>query len=73
MKLYEVPRNTRIRLKGAYGSDGKEIELHFHRIDGMYSVCTNKDEGVIHINACAEVEIVTSEDNKTNDDTAVLG
>lgn len=72
MMLYEVPRNTRIRLVNALGPDGKNIELHFHHIDGMYSFCTNEDGGVIHINACAEVEIVSSEDNNTNDTSLLV-
>jgi len=51
MRLYEVPRYSRIRLP-----DG--LELNFDHIDGMYSYCTD-DKGIVyHISAFAEVEIV---------------
>lgn len=51
MKLYEVPRNTRIVWKD-------EI-LHFHHIDGAYSYCTigDKDGRAVHLSASADVEI----------------
>ena len=50
MKLYNVPRNSIIVL-----SDG--IELKFHHIDGMYSVCTDETNDIYHISASEEVEI----------------
>ena len=49
MKLYEVPRNTRIVVSGE--------ELNFHHIDGMYSYCTDDDNNVIHLSALTEVTI----------------
>lgn len=49
MKLYEVPRNTRILFEGE--------EYLFYRLDGMYSYCT-KGEEVVHLVAWAEVEII---------------
>jgi hypothetical protein len=51
MKLFEVPKNTRVRLV-----DG--TELMFHHIDGMYSVCTNDNGDVVHLAAWTEVEEV---------------
>jgi len=48
MKLYDVPRNSRISLV-----TGKE--LNFKRIDGMYSYCTDDDGNVWHIPATTEV------------------
>jgi hypothetical protein len=54
MKLYEVPRNSRIRF-----ADGSE--LNFDHIDGMYSYCTDDEGHVFHISAFAEVEIVQQE------------
>lgn len=51
MKLYEIPRNSYIKV-------GDEV-FHFHHVDGMYSVCYNKDMKVVHLNASTEVEIVT--------------
>ena len=50
IKLYNVPRNSIIVL-----SDG--LELNFHHIDGMYSVCTDEAGDIYHISAFEEVEI----------------
>jgi hypothetical protein len=50
MKLFEVPKNTRIVL-----SDG--TELNFDHIDGMYSYCTDDDGKVVHLAAWTDVEI----------------
>lgn len=52
MKLYELPRNTPIKLK--VGDD--EVKLMFHHVDGMYSYCTNAANEVIHLAAWTEVE-----------------
>ena len=51
MKLYNVPRNSRIQL-----SDG--TELNFHRVDGMYSYCTTDDNKPVHLAAWSEVLVV---------------
>lgn len=53
MELYNVPNNTRIRIKG-FEEDGV---LLFHHIDGMYSYCTDENGDVVHIPAWAEVNI----------------
>jgi hypothetical protein len=50
MKLYEVPKYSRIRVGGN--------ALDFHHIDGMYSYCTDSNGKVHHIAAWADVEIV---------------
>jgi len=50
MKLYDVPRNSMIVL-----SNG--LELKFHHIDGMYSLCTNEEGNVYHIGASEEVTV----------------
>jgi len=50
MKLYDVPRNSRIRFGDA--------QLLFHYIDGMYSLCTEKEGNDVHPAAWTEVEIV---------------
>lgn len=50
MKLYNVPRNSRIKVVGE--------ELNFRSIDGMYSYCTRDDGEVVHLVAWAEVEII---------------
>ncbi len=54
MKLFEVPRNTRIVV--AVG-EGKEAEYNFSHIDGMYSFCTDDDNNVVHLAAWTEVTI----------------
>jgi len=50
MKLYQVPRYSRIVLQ-----DG--TKLFFDHLDGMYSFCTDSDGQVWHINAGTEVTI----------------
>lgn len=53
MKLYDVPRNTRIVIK----DEDDLLRLNFHHIDGAYSYCTDDEGNVVHIAAWAEVEI----------------
>lgn len=50
MKLYDVPRNTRIRIDG--------IELLFVKLDGAYSICQTDDGETVHLAAWADVEVV---------------
>lgn len=52
MKLYEAPRNTRLYVP-VIGT-----EIMFHRIDGMYSYCTDDQGNAIHLAADVEVEMV---------------
>ena len=54
VKLYEVPRYTRIKLV-ATGT-----ELNFHHIDGMYSYCVNDYGKLFSIEANTEVEVICS-------------
>jgi len=63
MELYNVPNNTRIRIKG-FEEDGV---LFFHHIDGMYSYCTDMSGGVVHLAAWTDVEIVTETDWRVAD------
>lgn len=64
MKLYDVARNTMIRVAeqtstppgGIPGEDG-EVYRFLH-IDGMYSYCVNDKNQVVHLAAWTEVEIV---------------
>lgn len=61
MKLYELPRNTKFKIV----FDGKadsNVYLLDH-IDGMYSLCYNKDGEICHIAAYAPVEKVEEEDS----------
>ena len=50
MKLYDVPRNSRIVLENG-------TELNFDHVDGMYSLCTDDNGNILHIAAWAEVTI----------------
>ena len=58
MKLYDVPRNTRIKIE--------DQELLFHRIDGMYSFCTDEKGFVHHIASWEDVEVLDKEKNDVN-------
>ena len=62
MKLYEVPRNSKIRMleKGAHiPITSLQIKpyqiLHFSRVDGMYSYCTTEDGKVFHLTISTSV------------------
>ena len=58
MKLYEVPRNSLIRIVGT------DEVLQFSHIDGMYSYCINAEGHVVHIMAMAEVEVLEDQPQK---------
>jgi len=64
MELYNVPRNSRIKVVGDIKVppaspmvEGEEV-LNFKHIDGMYSYCTRDNGEVVHLAAWTEVEIV---------------
>ena len=52
MKLYDVPRNTKVKLSDAQGN---ETTLLFHHVDGMYSYCTDDNGHAVHLAAWADV------------------
>ena len=66
MKLYNVPRDTWVRVvepelpppSGAAATAGQRIK--FGHIDGMYSFCHDADGNIVHLKAWTEVEICTS-------------
>jgi len=64
MKLYEVPRNTKIRLKSTESDPPASIEPRvgevytFKHCDGMYSVCYDSMGNMLHLPAWSEVEVV---------------
>lgn len=64
MKLYDVPRNTKIRVVGesiappAAREAQPDEELMFHHIDGMYSYCKDLTGKIVHLPAWQEVEII---------------
>ena len=64
MKLYDVPRNTSVRVMedvnvpiGAPVIKKGDV-IRFHRLDGMYSHCHNDKGEEVYLAAYAEVEIV---------------
>ena len=66
MKLYEVKAGDKVSFLDdarvpILGSAVNQNEvLTFHRLDGMYSYCTDAYGGVYHPSAWAEVEVVQS-------------
>ena len=50
VKLYEVPRGSKIKFF--------DEVLTFHRLDGMYSVCTNEEGKLVHLSVGAPVEVL---------------
>jgi len=64
MELFNVPRNSRIRVvtkdKVPLGAPVIEEgeELNFRSIDGMYSYCTRDNGEVVHLAAWTEVEVI---------------
>lgn len=66
MKLYDVPRNSVIRVKEDYeGPPGapsiKEGDvLKFSHVDGMYSLCRTQTGQIVHLKAWAEVEVLNA-------------
>jgi hypothetical protein len=52
MKLYEIPRESKIY---ETVSDGSEY-LIFYKLDGAYSFCVSEKGGVCHISARTELE-----------------
>jgi hypothetical protein len=63
-KLYDVPRNSKIRILSEAKvppshRDFEENEvLNFKHIDGAYSYCLDKDNQPVHLAAWTEVEVV---------------
>lgn len=59
MKLYEVPRNSKIKIKfDESDAENGEIVLAFSHVDGMYSLCFDETGHPVHIAAWTEVEVI---------------
>ena len=64
VKLYDVPRGSKIRVMGdiivppASDTIQEGDILKFSRIDGMYSECYTELGVLVHLSASADVEIV---------------
>lgn len=58
MKLYEIPKDSKIILnKDQECSDGSKYII-FHHLDGMYSYCKTEKGGIIHLHCGAELKKV---------------
>lgn len=64
MKLYDVPRNTPIKFTDP---EGNVHELFFYHVDGMYSLCRDKDDQPVHLAAWADVEVVLENNTITEE------
>ncbi len=58
MKLYDVPRNTKVKIG--------DVVLDFKHVDGMYSKCYTEDGKLVHPAAWTEVEIVKETENEVS-------
>ncbi len=65
MKLYDVPEHSKIKIidekinnpPASLMQKSGDL-LDFQHIDGMYSLCYDKEQNPVHIAAWTEVEIV---------------
>ena len=58
MKLYEIPRESRIKAE-TFNPEGKLGDfITFHRLDGMFSFCTveGQDDEVCHLSVSQELK-----------------
>ncbi len=60
IKLYEAPSDVRIRVidDEFKQENGKYMEVNFHHLDGMYSLCTDDDGNTVHLAVWTPVEII---------------
>ncbi len=68
MKLYEIPRNSKILLPIAHRNPTEDAEngwtetkdemCEFKHTDGMYSLIRTPDGNAVHLSASAEVKLV---------------
>lgn len=59
MKLYDIPRDSKIRLPIANEAEPTSTEqvCIFHHIDGMHSYITTPSGSVVHLGASTEVRL----------------
>ena len=60
MKLYDVPRYSRIKMEGLEMNNKLVGEFTFYYIDGMHSVCEDDNGKTFHLIADTEVELICS-------------
>lgn len=59
MKLYEIPRGSKIKLPiGGEGRETKDEICDFKHIDGMYSLIRTPDGHAVHLGASTELELI---------------
>lgn len=64
MKLYEAPNNCKVVLDSG-------IELNFHSIDGMFSMCTDDDGNVYYIPTDTEITVKIVQRNDVLEEVAL--
>lgn len=59
MKLYEIPRDSKLLLPiGSEGEHVKDEMCDFKHIDGMYSLIITEKGHTVHLGASTEVKLV---------------
>lgn len=61
MKLYDIPRNSKIRLPIMHGDTNVDATIEvcdFKHIDGMYSLIITPDGTAVHLGASTELKLV---------------
>lgn len=58
MKLYEIPRESRIKAETSNENGKLGDYIIFHKLDGMFSYCTveGKPDEVCHLSASQELK-----------------
>lgn len=62
VKLYDVPRESRIFVTGLTVNNILHEEINFHNIDGAFSFCTLDDGTIVHLPATTEVYIINKKE-----------
>jgi hypothetical protein len=57
LKLYEIPRYSKIRVIGLDGEPTEDV-FQFDHVDGMYSLCFDEKDHPVHLAAWTDVEVV---------------
>jgi len=60
MKLYDLPRYSRVKMEGLEINNKPVGEFNFFYIDGLFSVCKTDKEDIFNLPANTEVELICS-------------
>ena len=64
-RLYNLTRrNLRVHVKGLLINDVLTEEINFHKLDGMYSLCTNDEGDTFYLRADTLVTVIGPIKNK---------